>query len=509
MFILFCGYITNAQIKVVGDDYKDSLSGAKNTYSFDLDFDALFPYINTKELYGWIGKYMLMYRNMMGDTIWIPYTYSYSTDRYERICFFEQMNMPNIQVAKHGFAIATDSTGREHVEYYPPAGYYEISGYVFCQENASRLFDNYFKELDNPFLINTWSESLPIQMIWPYVGEKNKKSTKALKDRILEGGTDVSDFLFYIKLSSLNDINGYRYDYYVNLIWYPQLCFFNLKFYNTIKNHFLGKKICFLGMASEGDQLYLEVNKDVSKDGFEYEKMDKRIIIDAITGENVKLRDSIYRVKDVVVKVKEYDGVDLYCILEGDTTGTFGINIAKVQYKYSIEGYDGNRHKDYELEDNSDEITHISFSKTYYDYPYLIQEKSKYALVCIDDLSKVFKDVADSLCTKKENDMASKKTEERARLQREREYKHKQAEQERKQIAYRQNIVNKYGQKFGTLINSHQIAIEMTKEMVKDAWGKPMNTYRTTTKYGQSEVWCYNYKTRVYFYNGKVVQIDD
>ena len=49
----------------------------------------------------------------------------------------------------------------------------------------------------------------------------------------------------------------------------------------------------------------------------------------------------------------------------------------------------------------------------------------------------------------------------------------------------------------------------MTKEMVKDSWGRPMNTYRTTTKFGQSEVWCYNYKTRVYFYNGKVVQIDD
>ncbi|MBQ2508826.1 MAG: hypothetical protein II532_03555, partial [Bacteroidales bacterium] len=122
LVILGCGCLANAQIKVIGDDYKDSLSGAKNTYSFDLDFDALFPYMNTKEQYGWIGKYMNSFSNMMGDTIWIPYTYSYSTDRYKRICFFEQKNMPNIQVAKHGFAIATDSTGREHVEYYPPAG---------------------------------------------------------------------------------------------------------------------------------------------------------------------------------------------------------------------------------------------------------------------------------------------------------------------------------------------------------------------------------------------------
>ena len=74
---------------------------------------------------------------------------------------------------------------------------------------------------------------------------------------------------------------------------------------------------------------------------------------------------------------------------------------------------------------------------------------------------------------------------------------------------FRQKMISKYGNEKGILVSNHQIAIEMTTEMVSDAWGHPLNSYRTTTKYGQSEVWCYNYKTRVYFYNGKVVRIDE
>lgn len=53
------------------------------------------------------------------------------------------------------------------------------------------------------------------------------------------------------------------------------------------------------------------------------------------------------------------------------------------------------------------------------------------------------------------------------------------------------------------------MAIGMTKEMCKDAWGTPINKYRTTTAGSVTEVWCYNYKTRIYFVNGKVQQIDD
>ncbi|MBO4403299.1 MAG: hypothetical protein J5792_06445, partial [Bacteroidales bacterium] len=84
-----------------------------------------------------------------------------------------------------------------------------------------------------------------------------------------------------------------------------------------------------------------------------------------------------------------------------------------------------------------------------------------------------------------------------------------QQDKEKKEADFKQRMLAKYGAGYGEMVSKRQVAVDMSKEMCLDAWGKPMNTYRTTTKYGQSEVWCYNYKTRVYFYNGKVVQIDD
>ena len=100
-----------------------------------------------------------------------------------------------------------------------------------------------------------------------------------------------------------------------------------------------------------------------------------------------------------------------------------------------------------------------------------------------------------------------------ASAQHEKELKIKQRqldkERKKKEENFRRKMIAKYGAEKGTLVGNRQVAIGMTEEMVRDAWRRPWNTYRTTTKYGKSEVWCYNYKTRVYFYNGKVVQIDD
>ena len=89
----------------------------------------------------------------------------------------------------------------------------------------------------------------------------------------------------------------------------------------------------------------------------------------------------------------------------------------------------------------------------------------------------------------------------------------KQKAKKRQEIAEKQaakaSLVEKYGSQFGELVAKKQVAIGMSKEMCRDAWGRPMNTYRTTTRFGQSEVWCYNYKSRIYFYDGKVVMIDN
>ena len=84
-----------------------------------------------------------------------------------------------------------------------------------------------------------------------------------------------------------------------------------------------------------------------------------------------------------------------------------------------------------------------------------------------------------------------------------------QQEKANREAAHKQQMLAKYGSQFGELVSNKQIALGMTKDMCRDAWGNPMNIYRTTTSFGQSEVWCYNYKTMIYFFEGKVVQIDD
>lgn len=175
---------------------------------------------------------------------------------------------------------------------------------------------------------------------------------------------------------------------------------------------------------------------------------------DALREEKFKLQDSIFVFKDVVLKNGHF-----YCILEGDKTGSFALEASKLT-NVLYNGYD-----DYE------------YLQTLDDY---IAEKKK------ERLSKQQREI-----------------EERQRKQ--------LAEQEKVRMkeAFEQRMIEKYGSQNGNLVARKQVSIGMTKEMCRDAWGRPMNTYRTTTQYGQSEVWCYNYKTKVYFYNGKVVQIDD
>ena len=520
-FVLFYFCVVNAQIKVVGDDYKESLSGTKNTYSFDVDFDKLFPVRDAREYYGWLDKNMSFRDNIIGDTIWIPFTYE-SWIKSIEVLNSETNKKENKEyiyseawtggrdvsnnIGRYGFVIATDGNGKEHWEYYPPAGYYEITGYVFCQDNASQLIERHFNGIDNPF-------------------SSNKNTIKQLKTDIVNNRVTLSDYLFYIKLSSINDINGNHYDYYVRQS--PDLLLFDLKYYNIIKNHFLGKEVCLRGGAKNGKikdsnenetgNLGIEVSakKDNVYARIPSDDTDGLIIKDIITRDDVKLVDSTYLIKDVVVKIIEGSkygigpkkkDVALYCILEGTNTGSFSLEIENIQYNYRLSGDDGETyiHPYYQKKLDYPYLTwrlwYLSdrISDNYYDI--------KHAIVCLDDFKEVLADVADSINVKKNKDIAKREAEESVRKQAEEEYRRKELEEK---LAFEQMIIEKYGTKMGNLVINHQVSIGMSKEMVRDAWGRPMDTYRTTTRFGQSEVWCYNYKTIIYFYDGKVVQIDD
>ena len=73
----------------------------------------------------------------------------------------------------------------------------------------------------------------------------------------------------------------------------------------------------------------------------------------------------------------------------------------------------------------------------------------------------------------------------------------------------RAGLIEKYGDAFGNMIADRKVAIGMTEEMCRLSWGSPHDKYTTTTKWGVSSVWVYNYKTYLYFYNGELKQIDN
>lgn len=91
--------------------------------------------------------------------------------------------------------------------------------------------------------------------------------------------------------------------------------------------------------------------------------------------------------------------------------------------------------------------------------------------------------------------------EEYDRLKRE---KAKKEEEERR----RKELIAKYGEVDGNHVADHKVAIGMTKEMCEDAWGKRHETYTTIRAGVTTDLWVYDYKTNLYFVNGKLTQIE-
>lgn len=67
----------------------------------------------------------------------------------------------------------------------------------------------------------------------------------------------------------------------------------------------------------------------------------------------------------------------------------------------------------------------------------------------------------------------------------------------------RQRVIAKYGEIFGNSILNNQVAIGMTTEMCKDAWGTPYDRIKTTTAGAVKEQWLYG-GAYLYFTNNKL-----
>lgn len=68
-------------------------------------------------------------------------------------------------------------------------------------------------------------------------------------------------------------------------------------------------------------------------------------------------------------------------------------------------------------------------------------------------------------------------------------------------------LIDKYGEEFGTAISENKVMVGMSEEMCRAAWGTPYDRFNKMTWWGNTSVWVYNYKTYLYFRDGKLKEI--
>ena len=514
IFVVNSGY---GQIKVVGDDYAEQMTGSKQYYDHDISFDTIFPKTNFMKGVGhqdaWIEydrylSYQIEWNryNMMGDTVYIP----------DNICFvddipsrgYDQELQEIVQYTAYNysesFAIQVDGDSETRVDTLPK-GYYVITGYVFCEGNS--VFNKYWKIQRDPYLEKISSSTSLSEYYININGKKyisdyqlrrgsgyytDEDYLKRVKECLAEAKREYNNCIKYdyIKLSSVDKIDGHDYVYYCRDI--TDIKPFRVGFYNEFIKHYLGKEV-FLKNYSDR----LDKRDPFQKKAYNQGKKIKNgdIIQDALRGEKFKVADSLFVVKDLVLNKKGKSEYHVYCILEGNASGKFSIPMEYLFY------YSGDEENPIEGGTQSYIPYGISFSSSYYEYIYdvlVMYTPEDYNLVLAMDKKR-----------DEERKLLNQKREEQRQKEIESQNLEWKREKERLENEFEQRMIAKYGIENGKLIAKHQVSIGMTQDMCMDAWGYPMNKYRTTTAGSVTEVWCYNYKTRIYFVNGKVRQIDD
>ncbi len=449
MISVFVDSLVYGQIKVVGDDYAEQMTGSLDYYDRDVDFERFFPHVTSvKDDLGTMYSNFFDYKeksfiNNLGDTVYWGENKSFKSKN-------------------DGYNFSFVLEGND-VSYSMPVGYYVVDGYIFAKDNADAV------RLSLGLQKGEWSQySSGIENI-------QKADSKELKAEILkmqDGFTAyyLYNWLYYVILKSVND----NTTVYLHGNYYKAM---PLNFYHEVES-LIGKEI----VLTDGKKT-VPYEKDVyNNDRF-------NLLYDAFTDNMLRLEDSKYIVKDVV-----YKDEGLYVILNGEKTGTFAVKSVRVQYEYT--------YNDIGLYGYSPEHTEGIKGG---DFPCVI-----IAYEYNNGYNKPLHYMGIVPCEKL---ALLHKRDDIAKAQREKEMKDRELrikrEKQQKESSFSNEMIAKYGDQYGSLVGKRQVSIGMTQEMCMDAWGYPMNKYRTTTAGNVSEVWSYDYKTRIYFVNGKVKQIDN
>lgn len=259
--------------------------------------------------------------------------------------------------------------------------------------------------------------------------------------------------------------------------------FFPLRYYN------------FLCSELKGQDVYMPYDNPKSSGVYCAPYRQAVELHDALTGKTLLQRDTLFRCVDMVLNEVPYTGLVPFCVLEGEHTGKVSLAV------YHLVETDRQDYRLYYHNTPSGELSIWKSSPKQKDDGQLLRDRhfatSKNGdhqgqwLIKASDLQEI---VAD---TKRHNANAAEQEE--ALRQRQRAL----------QAQRKQDLCSRYGKEFGELITAHKVALGMTPEMCREAWGIPSKISNMVDATGTYTMWRYNLNTYVYFLDGKVVRIQN
>ncbi len=459
-FIVFClVYVIGifAQIKIADSTYKESLSASKyvtEPISIENCFNS------------YDGSYLAYYnrKNLVGDTLY--------TNGAQMYCIVVDHRTKSIE--KKSF-----------IENPIPKGYYRITGIFIgidsgCKEVAAELY----QLVDNGYSID--------------IGCDFSKDSHDGLEKCLEklNGMSLSEINTIIQEKQMR--GALPCDIENNMIYYHRLEAIDSSkvFYTVIddsySHYFLPVKFYnMLERELKGNDVYMTYKWG----GGAYVWPSDRKLTDVLTGTTIFQKDSLFRCIDIVVD----DKLQPCCVLEGVNTGKFAIIVNKLvetEKKEDCVSY---------YSTPTDKMTIWQPSPYQSSKGKLIRDRhfsasrftssEDWQIIKVSDLSKIYAETKRYLAL--------------TAAQQKQETERNMAENKAKEVKRKQELCNRFGNEFGTLIASKKVALGMTPEMCKQAWGTPTMISNMVDATGKYTIWKYNFRTIIFFHNGVVVRIQN
>ncbi len=432
-----------AQIKMADAAYKEQMTASK-TINEPLSLDNNF--------YTYNGTYRNGYdnTNIVGDTL-----YTNGADIY---CY----------VVNHTEKVvkSLDRTTNKFQAKPIPQGYYRVTGiFIGADAGGIDMVNELYALIDSGYKTNftqsrkEWIERMPIYY------EKMSKINESLHNAISRGEKCYLPQVIDYRLESLDSSRVY----YININQYNRHHFLPVKFYNFICNELKDKNV-YLYNTHWQKGLGMKITDDLTK-------------------ETIFLKDSLFHCVDIVLN----DGLDVCCVLEGEKTGKFAIEVGDLKegtnrgFSYFItpSGKITIWRPPHHMIKGTDNLIRNRF----FDAP----TGKEMIIIKVDDLNAIYAE------TKRHKALTA--------AQRKLTAEKQNAERKAREAKRKQELRTRYGNEFGNLIANSKVALGMTPEMCRQAWGTPLQMFNTIDATGKYTVWKYNFKTCIYFYNGKVIKI--